>query len=64
MGNGIGTVQVKVSRHRVRVLGMGVTPSGQKFIRANTELSVKGISDPKFKSELATAITEMLGQSG
>lgn len=62
MSNGIGTIQVKVSRQRVWVQGLGVTPSGQKFIRTNTELAVKSISDPNFKGQMATAVKDMLGQ--
>lgn len=63
MGHGIGTVEVKTTRGKVHVFGMGQTNTGQKFIRKNIPLQVSKITDKQFKSELAVAIEEMLGGS-
>lgn len=62
MAAGIGTVEVKRSRGKMVVQGLGKTPRGQNFIKQRKELSAKTPADPAFKSELKTAVTEMFAQ--
>lgn len=59
MANGITSIEVRKQRGKVQVLGMAQTPKGQKYIRDRVELEVKDSRDPKFKSEMAAAITQM-----
>lgn len=63
MASGIGTVQVKRSRGKLVVQGLGQTARGQRFIRQTIDLEVKNTRDPNFKSNLRTAIAEMFAQS-
>lgn len=60
MSNGIATIEVKVTRKRVHVLGLGRTNRGQKFIRDNKELEVSSIASKNFKEEMAAAVKEIL----
>lgn len=62
MANHIGTVEVKRSRGQMVLLGLGKTPRGTNFIRQRRSLGVKRSSDPQFKSNLETAVAEMLAQ--
>lgn len=62
MAIGIGTVEVKMSRGTLVVLGLGKTPRGTKFIRDTEALSVKSPADPKFKAELGQAIAKMFAE--
>lgn len=62
MSNGIGTVEVKRSRGKLVVQGLGRTARGTKFIRTTTELKAAKLSDKNFKSEMATAVDQMLAQ--
>lgn len=63
MPAGIGTVEVKKQRGKIVVNGLGQTPRGQNFIRKQKALGVARISDPKFKSEMAAAVTELLSET-
>lgn len=62
MAHGIAEVHVWVRRKKVQVVGFGKTNRGVKFIVANTPLAVTKTGDKRFKSELATAVEEMLAQ--
>lgn len=62
MASGIGTVQVKHSRGKLVVQGLGKTPRGTNFIRDTIDLSVKNTADPKFKEEMAAAVKEMFSE--
>ena len=61
MAAGIGTVEVKKVHGKMVVNGLGQTPRGQKFIRNAVVLEVADPADPKFKGELSTAVTQLLG---
>lgn len=63
MAAGIGTIQVKREHGVLVVQGLGKTPRGQKFIRRTTPLKSKNITSKGFKSEMRTAVEEMLAQS-
>ncbi len=63
MAAGVRTIHVKRVHGKLVVQGDAQTPRGKKFIRATTELSVKRMSDPDFKAQLAIAVDEMLAQS-
>lgn len=62
MASGIGQVEVRRSRGKLVVRGLGQTPRGQKFIKHSVELSAKSTADPAFKSELKAVVTEMFAQ--
>lgn len=62
MAAGIGTVEVRRARGKLVVQGLGKTPRGTRFIRQTIGLSSKKTSDKGFKTELRTAVTEMLAQ--
>lgn len=61
MTSGIADIHVKVQRKKLTVMGMGKTNRGQRYIRASKDLAVEKMSDEKFKAELATAVTELIG---
>ena len=60
MTSGVGQVHVKRQRGKLVVIGFGVSPKGQKYIRASEEIAAKSPADPKFKGELATAVAKLL----
>lgn len=62
MAVGIGTVQVKKSRGTLVVQGLGKTPRGTNYIRDTIDLSVKNTADPKFKEEMAAAVSKMFSE--
>lgn len=62
MAAGIGTVEVRRARGKLVVQGLGQTPRGTRFIRQTTPLSVKTVTDKGFKSQMETAVTDMLAQ--
>lgn len=57
---GLGTIQMKKQRGVLVIEGLSATPRGQKFVAKSIKLSVKSPADPKFKSELKTAVEELL----
>lgn len=59
MGNGISAVEVKVMRGKLRVVALGRTPRGRKFIKDWEDLSATRTADPNFKAELATAVDKL-----
>lgn len=61
MANGIASIEVKAKRGKITVIGMGQSVKGQKYIKDQKELTVHKTSDPKFKGELRTAVTEIFG---
>lgn len=60
MSKGIATIHVRKIHGKLGVLGMGKTSTGQKYIKANEEIEAPVMSDPKFKSEMATAVEKLL----
>lgn len=54
-------IDVKISKGKVVVTAKGKTERGQSFIKGSQALQVETISDPKFKAEMAAAVTELLG---
>lgn len=62
MTNGIGTVEIRRSRGKLVLRGLGQTPRGQKYIKRSVDLGVKNTADPAFKSKLAAAVTEMFAE--
>lgn len=63
MAAGIGTVEIKRVRGGLVLQGLGKTPRGQNFIRQTKALKPQKMSDPGFKSALASAVEEMFEQS-
>lgn len=60
MASGIGTVEIRRDHGALVVQGLGKTPRGQKFIRAQEALGVKKMSDPDFKGKLKSAVDVLL----
>lgn len=63
MAHGIGTIQVKRERGKLVVQGLGQTPRGKRFIRQTVVLSAPRIGAKEFKTELSTAVSEMMAQA-
>lgn len=63
MANVYGRVQVRRLRGKLVVMGMGKTPRGTGFIKGTVPIQAKSISDPNFKSALATAIKTLFNDS-
>lgn len=57
------TIIVRRSRGGLIVQATGRTGRGQSYIKSSEALSVKSMSDPKFKAELAAAINKLLGSA-
>lgn len=57
-----GAIEIRKQRGRLVVNGIGRTPRGQKFIAKQVKLTVKDMGDPAFKSEMASAVNEILGR--
>lgn len=55
------SIIVRKSRGLLVVQATGRTERGQSFIKGSVPLTVKTMSDPKFKGELATAVDQLLG---
>lgn len=55
----IGAVEIKRSKGKLTLQGLGKTPRGQKFLAASVEIEAKGMDDPKFKAELAKAMAKL-----
>ncbi len=62
MASGIGRVQVKRSRGKLVVQGLGKTPRGQNYVKVVEQLDVKSTADPKFKGNLKAAIARMFAE--
>lgn len=58
-----GTVHAKQVRGRMRIIGMGQTPSGQSFIKGLEELAAEELSNSKFKAEARLAVAKMFAES-
>lgn len=54
---------VRKSRGLITVQATGQTPRGNTFVKKAIPLTVRSLSDPKFKQELSEAVTELLGSS-
>jgi hypothetical protein len=63
MSKGIASVHVRNVRGKLSVEAMGQTPRGQKYIKDEDVLATPKMADPKFKGELAAAITKLLGEA-
>lgn len=57
-----GQIEVRRSRGRLVVNGLGKTPRGQKFIAQQVKLESTSMDDPEFKDEMAAAVEEILGK--
>jgi len=64
MASQYGLIQVKRSRGKLQVQGIGRTPKGAKFIKKSEGLVVKDIGDKDFKAELATAVGKLYVEEG
>lgn len=62
MSHRIGSIEIRKSRKKLVVQGLGKTPRGTKFIRSTTALAVTEIDDKAFKSQMAAAVEGMLAQ--
>lgn len=61
MSAGIGTLEIKRQHGKLVVVALGKTPRGQNFIKDYVPLTVEKLGDPKFKTELAAAVSKMFG---
>lgn len=62
MAKGIARIELKKQRGKLCVITMGLTPRGQKFLKQQVILKATSTSDPKFKSQLAAAVEELMAQ--
>lgn len=60
MATGIAQVHVRRSRKKLQVFGMGVSNRGQKYIKASEGIAASDMADPKFKTDLKTAVDKLL----
>lgn len=60
MTKGVGQIHVRLVRGHMRVIAMGQTPRGQRYIKQEVAMKAKTPADPEFKTELATAVEEIL----
>lgn len=60
MSHNSATIEVRRSRGTLVVNGLGVTPRGQKFIADQVKLSAHDFGDKNFKTELATAVKQII----
>lgn len=63
MAVGIGRVEVKSTRGKLELQGLGQTPKGQKFVRKTVPINSKGPSEKGFKNALELAVKELLETS-
>ena len=61
MAKGIAQVHVRKTKGHMTVIAMGQTPRGQKYIKQSVPLKATEPIDKDFKSEMKTAVDEMLG---
>lgn len=58
----VTAVEVRRSRGTLVVVGLGATPRGQRYIKAQKELKAKRVSDKDFKAQMTAAVDEMLAR--
>lgn len=63
MSREAASIVVRKSRGLLVVQATGRTGRGQSFIKGHVLLSVKSMSDPKFKGELKAAVDQLLGRA-
>ena len=56
----VASINVTKAHGVMVVQATGRTGRGQRYIKAQIPLSVKSIRDPKFKSEMAAAVKQLL----
>ena len=61
MAHNSGLVEVRRSRGKLVVNGIGRTPRGQKFIAEQVALKSHDMSSEGFKKEMAAAVEKILG---
>lgn len=59
---GVRKIEVKRSRGKLRVTGIGQTPRGTKILGVSVALESKSTSDPGFKSEMEIAVKAIVAE--
>ena len=59
MSETYGTVEVKRTRGKMTIIGLGRTGRGQRYIKKVVPTEATTPTDPKFKAEQATAVAKL-----
>ena len=59
MAERYGTIEVRMEREKLKLVGMGKTGRGQRYIKKTVPIDAKDPRSPDFKKELAKAVTEL-----
>lgn len=57
------TIEVRKMRGKLVLVGLGQTERGQRYIKSQVPIGSTSMTSKDFKSKLASAMTELTGES-
>lgn len=56
------SIEVRRQGNKTIVIGKGMTGRGQRYIKAHTTIDAESPRDPKYKSEIASAVAKLFAE--